>query len=305
MDYRKQSATAADRVNELLSVRDRATKRLESFNPTGAFAAIAGIKIDASDLPLGDRFVLRQLAERPQIYGSELTRSLPVTHELHFDVPAGVATEDWVTGAIWTVVALMRASCNGFFIVTEIGDRSWEVVDALGRGQVRTRPLNVSVPPWFGRSAPAELSSDGAEWIARRWFDVLDLRKDRVAHFMLESLETSFSELDQRMAVTKVWAGIEAFLGASTEIRFRLSTLIAAALEAPGDSRFTLYKKLQKLYDTRSRVVHGSAVDITKVESHLFEARSILTLLVRLVVDGGSVPTIVDLERLLLDPAVD
>lgn len=292
-------------MDELLALRVRARSRLETYNLEGTFAAVAGLVTDSDEIRLGESLVVRRLPERPQIYGSSLATSLPVNHEIHFEIPKENSMEEWIfDGVFWTVVALLRTVTKGHFLVTEISDYSWAVTDGLEQGVCRSRILRQSTPYWSSKWTATPLDMQQAEWVGARWYDALGLRKEAKFHFILECLETSFLEQDPRMAVTKTWAGIEAFLGASIEIKFRLSMLLSAALESPGSSRIVLYEKLKKMYDMRSRVVHGSSVEAKQILAHLEAAQEILQRIVKLSLENGSIYTMKELEHGLLAPNI-
>lgn len=58
----------------------------------------------------------------------------------------------------------------------------------------------------------------------------------------------------------------ESLVGATTETTFRVTAAMSILLESNASRRKTLQKKLKDIYDIRSSVVHGAAVDNTKIQ---------------------------------------
>lgn len=58
----------------------------------------------------------------------------------------------------------------------------------------------------------------------------------------------------------------ENFLGTRTETVFRVTAAIAVLTEADIEERFALRKRLAKVYDIRSRIVHGDDIDTSVLE---------------------------------------
>jgi hypothetical protein len=103
------------------------------------------------------------------------------------------------------------------------------------------------------------------------------------------------------MMAAHVWAGIEALVEVQAELRFRLSAYIAAVLEPPGPRRRDLFKRIQKLYDFRSKVVHGASVEEAAIRSHTIEARKLLARVMRTCVERGSLLSNDDFEQALFE----
>jgi hypothetical protein len=74
-------------------------------------------------------------------------------------------------------------------------------------------------------------------------------------------------------------------------------------LEEPGTARRDLFKRIQKLYDVRSKAVHGSKSDSASLTKHALAARDLLGRLMRACVERGSVPAAEDYEAALFAPS--
>lgn len=89
-----------------------------------------------------------------------------------------------------------------------------------------------------------------------------------------------------QMAV--LWAGIEGLFGIDSELRFRLSLWISQFL--PSDSkeaRKTTFDKVKKLYDARSKAVHGG---VMKEVSSVQESAELLQTLLKVCVEYDALP---------------
>jgi hypothetical protein len=98
-------------------------------------------------------------------------------------------------------------------------------------------------------------------------------------------------ESSVRMSAASLWAGFEALLGVTAELRFRISALLATYLRPPGAERLSLFRRLKKLYDVRSMIVHGAPVKDKAVVAHIQEVRGVLSELLCRITEGGRCPT--------------
>jgi hypothetical protein len=94
-----------------------------------------------------------------------------------------------------------------------------------------------------------------------------------------------------------VWGGLEQLFSPSPgELRFRVSSYIAAYLEPPGPNRLTLYKSMLDLYNKRSRAAH-SAEETDRgalVQSYIVLRNALVK-----IIESNAVPTQGGLEALL------
>jgi hypothetical protein len=105
---------------------------------------------------------------------------------------------------------------------------------------------------------------------------------------------------DHRAAISRVWAGIEALFGLKSELVFRISLLASTLLHPRGSSRLAGFHDMKRLYDLRSKAVHGATVDPEKLLTGIHDSYTLLRLLLLDAVNRGSVATEDEwLERLL------
>lgn len=145
------------------------------------------------------------------------------------------------------------------------------------------------------------VSQQDFEWAAKSLVPIAELLKVPAFHVAVDALTTHPHLLSPRMMVASIWSGIEAILGVGTELRYRLSLSIAVLLEPRGPDRTRAYKTVMKMYDTRSKAVHGAKLSDSQLIDHLKAARRLLSVMVCGIVDRRHVPTQDDLERMLLE----
>ena len=62
---------------------------------------------------------------------------------------------------------------------------------------------------------------------------------------------------DLRMAIARLWVGIEAMLNINTELSYRIALYASTVLKERGEARKMRFHEIKKLYSMRSRAVHG------------------------------------------------
>ena len=141
-----------------------------------------------------------------------------------------------------------------------------------------------------------------AEWIKDRWQTVLRLcREDAAFALATEAIDRGQFIQTTALALVSLWAALEALFSPSTaELKFRVSALIAAYLEPPGDARLTLQHEVAKLYDKRSAAAHGKP---NHENEHLIDTFNLLARVLRQMIDRGAVPKKEDLDRALFGGA--
>ncbi len=65
---------------------------------------------------------------------------------------------------------------------------------------------------------------------------------------------------DFRIAIARLWVGIEAILNINTELSYRIALYASTVLEERGEARKQRFHEIKKLYSMRSRAVHGDSM---------------------------------------------
>lgn len=191
----------------------------------------------------------------------------------------------------WRVVAGHNERTSGVF--REVLER--EGLDAAVFGNKR------DLPPFTGQLLDyhtqilvpdtAELrpfSEEDAAWIQDHFEAFNQIASDSDSfRFALEAAVDWRFQTSIGSAIARLWAGIEAIFGVSSELVFRISLLAACLLEVCGDSRAELFKEVKKLYGLRSKVVHGEQVSPEKMHYAMSGSYSLLRRLLLLAIERG------------------
>jgi len=132
------------------------------------------------------------------------------------------------------------------------------------------------------------LDASEARWIAKHFqrFNLL-AAENKSFRFALEASVDWRYVKDCRAALSRLWAGIEAIFGISHELVFRISLLASTILGPRGHERVEAFHKIKKLYDLRSKAVHGVPISEDKLMNGVYGSYDLLrTLLLDAVTHG-------------------
>ena len=141
-------------------------------------------------------------------------------------------------------------------------------------------------------------SFDSLKWVREHWQVTQELLK-KSPEFALAKEAIDQGQFIQNTTLTLVslWGALEALFSPSTsELRFRISALIASFLKEPGPSRRELQKKIAKLYDKRSAAAHGRP---RHDQQHLLETFNLLRNVLFKIIESGYVPNKDQLDIML------
>jgi len=142
------------------------------------------------------------------------------------------------------------------------------------------------------------LSADHLRWITDYWQAGFELvRKDRRLSLAMTAFDDGASTGDPALYMLSMWSGLEAlFSPFPSELSFRLSSAIATYLEPPGRTRYDMQKHIKKLYDVRSKIVHGvpKAFDISEP---LIQTDALMRKVLRRAIESNAVPEPEELIR--------
>lgn len=142
------------------------------------------------------------------------------------------------------------------------------------------------------------LDDSDIAWFAKHFEVFNDLAGNNEAfRFALAAAVDWRYSTDRRSALARIWAGIEALLGVSSELVFRISVYAAAVPEPRGEARRRRFTAVKKLYAARSKAVHGDAIDHAALASTLDESFGLLSDLLRHVAEQGRPLTNDDFDR--------
>ncbi|MBN3723939.1 hypothetical protein [Burkholderia sp. Ac-20379] len=137
------------------------------------------------------------------------------------------------------------------------------------------------------------------DWVRKYWSNAVALMASH-ADFRLamEAFELSTFVPHHALTLVSLWGALEALFSPSTsELRFRVSVLIASYVHPPGEPRLALQREIFDLYDKRSAAAHGKPKHNTM---HLVQTFNILQRVLVRMVEEGEVPSKTALNNMLL-----
>lgn len=158
----------------------------------------------------------------------------------------------------------------------------------------------VEVQPWHFQLIPAKEHEtiECLEWVKEHWESAFDLIQSSAAFSLgLDAIANAQLIYSPALGIVSVWAALEAlFTASTTELRFRVSAMIAAYLNPPGPNRVAQHKRVLKLYDARSAAAHGAP---KHTRDDLLASLELLRQVLIKMVYEKKVPTKEGLESLL------
>lgn len=225
--------------------------------------------------------------------GFDITAELCVPND--DKLPSGLTQKDTI---VW-IVALIRLAYFPYLTVPVISDCSFSEA-ATSVDEPKLKPFEVQqrfLMPAEEKKY-VEMSLGELEWPRDTWAKSADLwvRNPKFKTALI-AFDSCAVEGKTSASLLAIWGALEQlFSPSSAELKFRISSYLAAYLEPPGKSRLDLYRSTKKLYDERSLAAHtAAAFDISAFLGSFVLARNALIK----IVNENRVPTQNDLEELL------
>jgi hypothetical protein len=190
----------------------------------------------------------------------------------------------------WWLVAAIRIRTLGDFLVPAVSDHPWGTIAGLAETSCNIQLLE-DVPRSRRLAAVPTLTAADLEWVAKNLLSLAELLQLERFRLAVDCLTTHQHEASLRMTAASLWTGIEALFGVASELRFRLAPLAAAYLDPRGEPRVQRYREIKRLYDIRSRLVHGGAIESDAVTSHVVAVRQLLGAILTRMIELGRAPT--------------
>lgn len=145
----------------------------------------------------------------------------------------------------------------------------------------------------------SSLSADRLYWVRNKWQDAVDLMASHGDfRLAMEAFEMSTFIPHHALTLVSLWGALETLFSPSTsELRFRVSILIASYIHPPGQQRADMQKEIFELYDKRSAAAHGKPKHNT---DHLMQTFNILQRVLMRMIDDKEVPSKTALNNMLL-----
>ncbi len=310
-DKLKSLKDLVDQFKPFKERRARASERLAQSGGREWNFAILGIHTDIewfSLAPIGEfRRVLEPPGEielaaalrDPRMFGAVGRYSHGISHELAMNREIEESDQQAVFDLAWIFISALRVKTLAEFLVPAAADHSWSVIAALEQQCCEARLIE-DVPQARRVEAPVLVREGDLEWVVGNVTPFMRMLQVPKFHLAVEAITTHQHLLSSRMMVASLWSGIEALMGIQAELRFRLALSVACALEPRGAQRVGRYRQVKKLYDCRSRAVHGAEMSEDELASHIIETRRILSAILCRMIEGDKVLSEEDIERELL-----
>lgn len=146
------------------------------------------------------------------------------------------------------------------------------------------------------------INEDDCSWISSHFetFNRLSAESARF-RFALEAAVDWRNAGNGRSAVARLWSGVEAIFGVSSELVYRVSMLSAALLAPRGQARREKFAEVKKLYSLRSKVVHGAKISDQQIRTALTGSFNLLADLLAVSIERGHALNHEDFDSALFD----
>jgi len=201
-----------------------------------------------------------------------------------------------------TILFLLRVGINPAITLPVFSNYAFSTLPLVGESQAKLIPFEVQHRHFPLGIVGGACTGESLKWVAERWSTTHRLSTSN-AEFALAVDALDSGQFVQSTALTLVslWGALEALFSPSTsELKFRVSALIAAYLEPTGEGRLKLQRDVAKLYDKRSAAAHGKPKHTPEDLLATFE---LLRRVLLAMIDAGAVPTKAKLEELLFGAA--
>jgi len=291
--------------------KDSARERLARLGNTRELCfALSGLSAECSNYFFSRVAVLRRVESPPgeielaralnrKSLLSAVARHMPsVTHELAVACDGEIFDQPNMNLG-WWIISALRTRSQVDILVPAVANVSWDVIPAVDADACKVHLLE-DVPAARRLDSQAALSVEALDWVNAQldsWINLLEQPAFRLA---VDAMTTHHHHANLRMSAAALWSGFEALFGVSSELRFRLALLAAAYLEDRGPARVSLYRRIKKLYDYRSKAVHGGATTDEMLVEHIIEVRYLLSRLLCRMTEQCRHPSTDEFEVLLL-----
>jgi len=128
-----------------------------------------------------------------------------------------------------------------------------------------------------------------------------NLIKDERIQLAASIASTHYFHPRLSIRIANIWSGIEAMIGVDQELRFRIALYVSKLFGESHDEVQKLFKETKKLYDGRSKCVHGTGLKTRAQEETLYKkSLKLLCDLILNACESEKVPDKKDIEKTIL-----
>ena len=197
-----------------------------------------------------------------------------------------------------TIAFMLRLGINPAAVVAAVANHPFTSLKGVPDNEAIIIPIE-TLPRMFPLSSENDVATvESLEWIKDHWVSTHALIQE-YPEFALAAAAISTGQFVHNAALILVslWAALEALFSPSTaELKFRVSALIASYLEPPGEERYTLQRRVAKLYDKRSSAAHGQP---SFRSQDILDTFNLLRRVITSIIENRHVPTKEELEKRL------
>ncbi len=198
-------------------------------------------------------------------------------------------------GVAQTIVFLIRLEINPSTTLPVLSNYPFSSMPEVDDKKVKLVPFEVQPRYFCLKVDNGRMTTEAAAWIKERW-QVTHKLINASPEFSLavEALNNGQFVRNTGLTMVSLWGALEALFSPSvSELKFRVSSLIAAFLEPPGEARYILQQEIARLYDKRSAAAHGKPRHETQ---DLLDTFTLLRRVLTEIIDCGKIPQKNELE---------
>ncbi len=273
--------------------------------------AIGGLHTDSDVLEMASAIRLQRLKSFPS--QDELTAKLNspfvagiVGHYGHDRISHQLIVEardlgdfEFICDSVRAILAGLRVRTQSELFSPAVCNRPWDNLDDASRTSciaARFEPHVYSLD----LGEPSTVSASDLAWVKDNLGKVLELNKQTRFNIALDALCSYLHTERDRMKAAQLWVGIEAIFEVQFEISYRLPLLAALLLQPRGEDCKQLRNHIKKLYNERSKAIHGQ--EFKNAKEHVHKVRKLLAQLLTKIIEDGHLPTKQDFDDLVLMP---
>ncbi|AUT75690.1 hypothetical protein C2L64_45965 [Paraburkholderia hospita] len=198
-----------------------------------------------------------------------------------------------------TITSLLRLCCDPTIRFLMQSSHSFSEIAAIPHPELRLTPVESS-PQYIQLALAKPKPMIGLlDWVRDHWPNAVGLMASHAAfRLAMEAFELSTFVPHHALTLVSLWGALEALFSPSTsELRFRVSVLIASYAYPPGEERLALQREIFELYDKRSAAAHGKP---KHNDTHLVQTFNILQRVLVRMIEDNEVPSKAALNNMLL-----
>lgn len=285
-----------------VDVENRSRARVATLQSGSTHVAVVGIRSPSSEQVLLDGLLrLRAVAEPPgpvHLAGKAkhgdgdmlaIARHLSqVTAEIAFFE----ASDDPMAAPLrhslcWHLVAMLKMRGHEVYCPAS-SSVPWDLVAAAAKDAIEFELLD-DKPARITLRAPGEVTVDDVAWVNAHYMTALELRGTQVSRRFGLAFNLAYTwnlTDDYRVALTLLWAGLEALFGDQNDspVTARLAARIAAWCPSVSDTQ------VRRLYSTRCDAVHGRHLSPQAAQHAMTETERLLRQALVHAIEQNRVP---------------